>query len=52
MTEKTIIEGSTIMNTVEGAITDVSATAATATMTTSGATERVKSYSTPEVEAE
>ncbi|MFC7078546.1 hypothetical protein [Haloarcula halophila] len=33
MTEKTIIEGRTIMKTVEGVITDVSATVATATIT-------------------
>jgi len=45
MTEKTIIEGSTIMKTVGGCITDVSATVATATIKTSGTTERVKSNS-------
>jgi hypothetical protein len=44
-TEKTIIDGRTIMNTVEGLMTFVSATDATATMTTSGTTERGKSYS-------
>lgn len=45
MTEKTIIEGRTIMKTVDGLITDVSATVATATIKTSGTTERVKSNS-------
>jgi tRNA C32,U32 (ribose-2'-O)-methylase TrmJ len=45
MTEKTIIEGRTIMKTVDGAIKDVSATVATATITTSGTTERAKSNS-------
>jgi len=49
--EKTIIEGSTIMNTVEGVIMAVSAIVATATMATSGATERVKSYSIPAIVA-
>ena len=43
MTEKTIIEGRTIMKTVEEVITVVSAIAATATITTRGATERTKS---------
>jgi len=46
MIEKTIIEGKTIMKTVEAVITDVSATAAMATITTSG-TERGKSNSIP-----
>ena len=45
MTDRTIIEGRTIMKTVEGIIMDVSATVATATIATSGATERAKSYS-------
>jgi hypothetical protein len=45
--EKTIIEGRTIMKTVEGCITLVSATDATATITTSGPTERAKSNSIP-----
>lgn len=45
MTEKTIIEGRTIMKTVEGVITDVSATVATPTITTRGPTERGKSNS-------
>ena len=45
MAEKTIMEGKTIMKTVEGVITLVSATAATATITTSGTTERAKSNS-------
>ena len=45
MTEKTIIEGRTIMKTVEGVITDVRATVATATITTSGTTEGRKSNS-------
>jgi len=49
MTERTIIEGRTIMKTVEGVITDVSATVATATITTSGTTEGRKSNSMPEV---
>jgi hypothetical protein len=44
-TENAIIEGRTIINTVEGAITAVSATVATATITASGTTERVKSNS-------
>jgi tRNA C32,U32 (ribose-2'-O)-methylase TrmJ len=48
MTEKTIIEGRTIMKTVEGVITDVSATVATATITTSGTTEGRKSNSISE----
>jgi hypothetical protein len=43
--EKTIIDGRTIMNTVEGVIIEVSPTVATATMATSGATDRGKSYS-------
>jgi hypothetical protein len=43
MTEKTIIEGRTIIKTVEGVITVVRATVATATITTSGTTERAKS---------
>ena len=43
MAEKTIIEGKTIVKTVEGVITDVSATVAIATVTTSGATDRAKS---------
>jgi len=43
MTEKTIIEGRTIMKTVKGVITDVRATVATATITTSGTTEGRKS---------
>lgn len=50
--EKTIIEGRTIMKTVEGAITVVSATVATATITTSGITERAKSNSIPIVVTE
>ncbi|GCF15618.1 hypothetical protein Harman_35530 [Haloarcula mannanilytica] len=45
MTEKIIIEGRTIMKTVEEVITVVSAIAATATITTRGATERTKSNS-------
>jgi hypothetical protein len=45
--EKTIIEGRTIMKTVEGVIMNVSATVATATITTSGPTERAKSNSIP-----
>ena len=49
MTEKTIIEGRTIMKTVERGITLVSPTDATATITTSGTTERVKSNSIPGV---
>jgi hypothetical protein len=48
MTEKTIIEGRTIMKTVEGVITEVSATVATATITTSGTTEGRKSNSIAE----
>jgi len=52
MAEKTIIEGRTIMKTVEGVITLVSATAATATIRTSGTTERVKSNSIHTVVAE
>lgn len=52
MIEKTIIEGRTIMKTVEGVITVVSATAAMATITTSGATEREKSNSISIVVAE
>jgi len=43
--EKTIIEGRTIMKTVEGVIMNVSATVAMATITTSGPTERAKSNS-------
>lgn len=45
MTEKTIIEGKTIIKTVEAVITVVSAVAARATITTSGPTDRVKSNS-------
>ena len=45
MTEKPIIEGRTIMKTVDGVITAVSAAAAIATITTSGPTERAKSNS-------
>jgi hypothetical protein len=48
MTEKTIIEGRTIIKTVEGVITDVRATVATATTTTSGTTEGRKSNSISE----
>jgi hypothetical protein len=51
-TEKAIIEGRTIVKTVEGVITDVSATVATATIATSGATERAKSNSITTVVAE
>lgn len=47
MTEKRIIDGRTIMKTVEGVITDVSAPVATATITTRGPTERGKSNSYP-----
>ena len=50
--EKTTIEGRTIMKTVEGVITLVRATAATATITTSGTTERAKSNSISIVVAE
>jgi hypothetical protein len=45
MIEKTIIEGRTIVKTVEGVITDVSRTVEMATITTSGTTERTKSNS-------
>jgi ribosomal protein S6E (S10) len=46
-TEKAIIEGRTIMKTVEVVITDVRATAAIATIATSGTAERGRSNSIP-----